>query len=63
MKESNSFDVEAYVDAASATIGLAIPPELRPAVVANFKQIAETASVVMSFPVDDDVDPALVFRP
>lgn len=61
--ENKPFDADAYVDAASAAIGLTIAPELRASVVANFKQIADTAALVMSFPLADDIDPAVVFRP
>jgi hypothetical protein len=63
MQNRKPFDAEAYVDAASAAIGLTIAPELRPSVVANFRQIADTAALVMSFPIEDDIDPAVVFRP
>lgn len=63
MQNSKPFDAERYVDVAAAAIGLTIAPELRPSVIANFKQIADTASLVMSFPIEDDIDPAVVFRP
>ncbi len=63
MPQQDGFDAERYVDAAAALIGLTIAPELRPGVVANFKQIADTAALVMSFPLDDQIDPAVVFRP
>ena len=61
--ENKPFDADAYVDAASAAIGLTIAPELRASVVANFMQIADTAAVVMSCPLADEIDPAVVFRP
>ena len=61
--EHKPFDAGAYVDAASAAIGLVIAPELRAPVVANFRQIADSAALVMSFPLADDIDPAVVFRP
>lgn len=63
MPQQDGFDAERYVDAASALIGLTIAPELRPGVIANFKQIAATAELMMSFPLDDHIDPAVVFRP
>ncbi len=46
-----------------ADAGLPIPPESRPAVVASFRQIAAMADLIMSFPIDYDIDPAVVFRP
>ena len=63
MENKKTFDAERYVEAAAAAIGLTIAPELRPGVIASFKQIADTAELVMSFPIDDDIDPAVVFRP
>jgi hypothetical protein len=63
MENKKPFDAERYVDAAAAAIGLIIAPELRSGVIASFKQLADTAELVMSFPIDDDIDPAVVFRP
>ena len=63
MENQKSFDAERYVDATAAAIGLPIPPESRTAVIATFRQIADMAALVMSFPIDDDIDPATVFRP
>ena len=61
--EIKPFDADRYVDVTAAVIGLPIPPESRDAVVASFRQIAAMADLVMSFPIDDDIDPAVVFRP
>ncbi len=63
MDDKQPFDAEHYVDTTAAAVGLPIPPESRAAVVATFRQIADMASLVMSFPIDDDIDPATVFRP
>lgn len=63
MEDRKPFDAEPYVDVTAAAIGLPIPPESRPAVVASFRQIAAMADLIMSFPIDDGIDPAVVFRP
>lgn len=62
MENSEPFDAERYVDAASAAIGLTIPAEMHAGVVASFEQIAATAAFVMALPVGDEIDPAVVFR-
>ena len=56
-------DLEAYLDAAAAAIGLAIAPEHRPGVILNLERIAALAGTVMSFPLPAEVEPAPVFRP
>jgi len=58
-----SFDAEAYVDAAAALIGLPIDPAHRPGVVVNIARIAQMAALVMEFPLPDEAEPAPVFRP
>jgi hypothetical protein len=63
MEEKVDFDTQRYVDAAAQAIGLPIAPEYRAGVVTSFGQIAAMAALVMSFPIDDDIDPATVFRP
>jgi hypothetical protein len=57
------FDPEAYADAAAALIGLPLDAAHRPGVVLNLERIAAMAALLMSFPLDDDVEPAPVFRP
>jgi len=61
--DSKTSDTERLVDATASAIGLRIPPEDRAAVIANFARIATMAELVMAFPIEDDVDPAVVFRP
>ena len=63
MAHPKPFDAERYVDASAEAIGLPIAPESHAVVVATFRQIADMAAFVMSFPIDDDIDPATVFRP
>jgi Protein of unknown function (DUF4089) len=58
-----SFDAEAYVDAAAALIGLPIDPAHRPGVVVNLDRIAQMAALVMEFTLPDEAEPAPVFRP
>jgi hypothetical protein len=58
-----SDDLEAYADAAAATVELPIDPAHRPGVVLNLGRIAEMAKLVMSFPLPDDVDIAPIFHP
>jgi hypothetical protein len=58
-----SFDADAYVDAAAALIGLPIDPAHRPGVVLNLERIAQMAALVMDFPMPDETEPAPVFRP
>ena len=58
-----AFDMEAYVDAAAALVGLPLDPEHRPGVVLNLERIAVLAALLMAFPLPDDTEPAPVFSP
>ena len=58
-----TFDADAYVEAAAALIGLPIDPAHRPGVVLNLERIAQMAALVMDFPLPDEIEPAPVFRP
>ena len=51
------------VDAMVPLLGIPMRPEWRAAVVANVRATAAAASLVLDFPLDDDVEPAPVFRP
>jgi hypothetical protein len=57
------FDPEAHVEAMAKAMGLTIRPEWKPTVAANLKATAAAAELVMSFPLDDHVEPAPVFEP
>ena len=57
------FDVDAYVDAAAALVGLPIDPAHRPGIVLNLRRIADLAALVMEFPLPDDIEAAPVFAP
>ena len=50
------------VDATSPLLGIAILPEWRDAVVANLRATAAAARLVEEFPLDDELEPAPVFR-
>ena len=63
MSTQKPFDAAAYVDAASAAIGLGLDPAHRPGVIANMQRIATFAQLVMEFPLDDTVEPLPLYRP
>ena len=57
------FDAEAHMDLMAAALGLPIMPEYRAGVIANLARTAELARLVMDFPLPDEVEFDLVFRP
>ncbi|HVH77932.1 MAG TPA: DUF4089 domain-containing protein [Stellaceae bacterium] len=63
MSDGDSFDVEAYVDAAARLIGLPLDPAHRPGVVLNLQRIAQMAALVMEFPLPEETEPAPVYEP
>jgi 1-carboxybiuret hydrolase subunit AtzG-like len=60
---SGPFDAEAHVDHMAEVMGLDIAPEWRASVVDNMAATAAIAEPVLSFPLDDHVEPAPVFEP
>ena len=58
-----SFNAEAYLDAATPLLGLPIDPAHRLGVLLNLQRLAEMAALVMEFPVPDEIEPAPVFAP
>ena len=56
-------DIENYVDAAAALLGLVLDPAHRPGVILNMQRIADMAGLVMAFPLPDETEPSPVFRP
>jgi len=58
-----TFDVERFVAASAAAIGLSIAPAHQPGVVANLERIAAMARLVMEFPLPEEIEPAPVFEP
>ena len=60
---ADEFDLEAYVNQASAAIGLAIQPEQRPGVMVYMRLIADNALLVNEFLLDGVTEIAPVFTP
>jgi hypothetical protein len=56
-------ELEAYMDASAAVLGIAIAPEWRDAVRANLALSLRMAAVVAAFPLEDEAEPAPVFTP
>ncbi len=56
-------DRAAWLDAASLLLGLAIEPDWREAILVHMTVIGEAAQLVLEFPLEDELDPAPVFRP
>lgn len=59
---SKPFDAEKHVDHMAEVMGLTIAPEWRQSVVDNMAATAAVAELVLSFPLDDHVEPAPVFE-
>ena len=55
--------IAAYVDHAAPLVGLALTAEQRDAVIRNLAITMQVATLVMEFPLPDDVDAAPVFHP
>jgi hypothetical protein len=60
---SEPFDIEAYCDLVAAAMGFELTPEWRQSLIDNFKATHAVAESVLSFPLDDTVEPAPVFEP
>lgn len=56
-------DRAAALDAAIALLGLTIEPGWREAILAHMKVTGEAAQLVLEFPLEDELEPAPVFRP
>jgi hypothetical protein len=59
----NRDDIEQYMDATAALVGLPIPAECRAGVLENLKRMQQVAQAFMSFPLPADVEPANTFKP
>jgi hypothetical protein len=57
------FELADYVEQTAQLLDLPIAPEYRPGVVENFARIAAIATLVMEFPLPDDIEPAPIFEP
>jgi hypothetical protein len=56
-------DREAALDAATVLLGLRVETAWRPEVVAHMKVIAEAARLILDFELEDEIEPAPVYRP
>lgn len=56
-------DLDHYLDAAAALIGLPIPDECRPGVLENLERMQQVAQAFLSFPLPPDIEPASTFEP
>ena len=52
----------AIVDAMAPMLGIAVDPAWREAVVTSFQATANAARLVLDFPLEDELEPAPVFR-
>jgi Protein of unknown function (DUF4089) len=57
------FDPEANVDNGAKLLGLTILTEWRPIVVQHLTRTAAAAELILSFPLDDQIELAPVFEP
>ncbi|HTR13311.1 MAG TPA: DUF4089 domain-containing protein [Roseiarcus sp.] len=60
---SNEFDPEALIAAMAPLLGLTLTAESRAEVALHLKIAAEQAKLLLSAHVEDDAEPAPVFRP
>ncbi len=60
---SPPFDAEAHADHMAKVMDLEIAPEFRASVVENLKATAAAAALVMTFRLDDHIEPGPVFEP
>lgn len=57
------FDAEALIDAAAPMLQLTIAPEYRAGIKQNLKTAAKMAALLDKVKLEDDAEPAPVFRP
>lgn len=55
--------LEAFIDAGAALSGLTIEPDYRQGVRIHLNAVTNAAKLVLAFEVEDDAEPAPVFRP
>jgi hypothetical protein len=54
---------EATLNAAVGLLGLAIDPTWRSAILTHMKVTGAAAALILEFPLEDEINPAPVFRP
>jgi len=57
------FDAEALIDAAAPMLQLQIAPEYRAGIKQNLKTAAKMAAIIEKVKLEDDAEPAPVYRP
>ena len=57
------FDAEALIDAAAPLLQLQIAAEYRPGIRQNLKMASKMAALIEKVKLEDDAEPAPVFRP
>jgi hypothetical protein len=55
-------DRAAALDAALALLGIAVEPEWRASILAHLKVTTDAATFLLDFPLDDEIEPAPVYR-
>jgi 1-carboxybiuret hydrolase subunit AtzG-like protein len=55
-------EAAAVLDAMAPALGLEVDPGWRAGVIAHWQATARAARLVLAFPLDDEVEPAPVFR-
>ena len=55
-------ELDAFMDASARALGIAVDPDWRAAVRANLAVTFRLGGLVLDFPLDDEADPAPVFR-
>ncbi|MFQ3619212.1 MAG: DUF4089 domain-containing protein [Cyanobacteriota bacterium] len=63
MSSADAIDLERYAEHAAALIGLPIPPDCKPGVIANLERTAAIAQLVLEFPLPPETESAAVFMP
>ncbi|MCX5496294.1 DUF4089 domain-containing protein [Kaistia dalseonensis] len=61
--DAKAFDAPAHVAHMAKVMGLSIAPEWEATVVANMEATARAAGLVLSYALDEHVEPAPVFEP
>lgn len=59
----NGFNAALYVEQAAKLLGIEIPSEALPGVIANLERSAAIARPLLEFPLPDDAEAGPVFRP
>lgn len=52
-----------FAESAAKMLGITISPEWMPAVIRNLRANAAAAELLLSHPLDDEAESAMVFRP